>query len=124
MNCVYRASTVEEADIVVAWLADREIFAFVKDRNMAGNHVTLAVAPKGVEVCVADPTLAAQASELLRIHREGQMGQPMGEFEKVVPVQCPKCGSMLEYPGEFMGSEQACPNCGQDIRVGDSPHYC
>lgn len=124
MNCVYRASSVEEADIVVAWLGNRDVAAFVKNRNMAGTYVTLAVAPRGVEVCVLDPGMAEEAKLLLLEHREEVQSRPRGDFEKVVPVQCPECGRMLEFPGEFFGTVQTCPDCGQSVDVGDSPNFC
>jgi hypothetical protein len=39
MNCVYRASSAEQADIVVSWLGGQNISAFVQNRNMAGECV-------------------------------------------------------------------------------------
>jgi len=124
MNCVYRASSIEEADIVVGWLADQDVPAFVKNRNMAGGYVTLAVAPRGIEICVIDPTKADHAKQLLKEHQESIKSRPMGAFEKVVPVQCGECGKMVEFPGEFYGTVQSCPNCGRNVDVGDPPRFC
>jgi hypothetical protein len=124
MNCVYRASSVEQADIVIAWLAEQGIAAFVKDRNMAGNYVALAVAPRGVEVCVASPEEAAQAETLLQDHQKAIKPHPGGPAEKVIPVLCTECGRQVEFPGELYGSVQTCPSCGRNLDVLASPGYC
>jgi hypothetical protein len=124
MNCVYHASTVDEADIIVAWLADRGISAFVKDRHMAGNFVTMAVAPKGVEVCVADSEQSNLADQLLKEHDQERNLRPLGDFEKILPMPCGGCGMMLEFPGELHGTVQSCPMCGQRVDVGQSSRFC
>lgn len=124
MECVYRASSVEQADIVVAWLGEQEIAAFVKNRNMAANYVALAVAPRGVEVCVADPTEAARADVLLKEHLAAIKARPGGSSEKVVPTVCGECGRTVEFPGELWGTVQTCPSCGRNVDVGDPPQYC
>jgi hypothetical protein len=125
MNCVYRASSVEQADIVIAWLAEEGISAFVKDRNMAGNYVALAVAPRGVEVCVANSEEAVRAESLLQDHLKSIKPKTGGPgVDKVIPVLCSECGRQVEFPGELYGSVQNCPSCGRNIDVGDPPHYC
>ena len=124
MNCVYRASSVEQADIVVAWLADQDIPAFVKDRNMAGGYVALAVAPRGVEVCVTRPDDAARAETLLQDHLESIKLRPGGPADKVISVLCSECGRQVEFPGELYGTVQTCPSCGRNVDVTESPRYC
>lgn len=124
MDCVYRASSVEHADIVVAWLAEREISAFVKNRNMAGGYAPWAIAPLGVEVCVADPEIAAKARSLLGEHQQGLMGHRPHTPEKIVPVNCPECGRLTDFPGELFGSVQSCPKCGASVDVGNGPQVC
>ena len=118
MNCVYRASSVEQADIVVAWLAEQDVAAFVKNRNMAGNYIALAVAPRGVEVCVVDPEEAATAEVLLKAHLESIKARPGGPSDKVIPILCTECGRQVEFPGELYGTVQACPSCGGNVDVG------
>lgn len=124
MNCIYRASSVEQADIVIAWLAEQDISAFVKDRNMAGNYVALAVAPRGVEICVADPKDAVRAEALLQEHLKSIKSRSGAPANKVIPVLCSECGRQIEFPSELYGSVQTCPSCGRNIDVGDFPRYC
>lgn len=123
MNCVYRASSVEQADIVAAWLEEQGISAFVKNRHMAGNYVSLAVAPKGVEVCVLDDKQAEQARELLTEHDRGLQARQKATHQKVVPMLCTECGRQVEFPGELFGTVQSCPSCGRHIDVGEEPRF-
>ncbi len=124
MNCVYRASSVEQADIVVAWLAEQDVPAFVKDRNMAGGYVALAVAPRGVEVCVTKPEDTLRAETLLKDHFELIKSRSGIPVDKVIRVPCAECGRQAEFPGELYGTVQTCPSCGRNMDVGDPPQYC
>lgn len=124
MNCVYRASSLEQADIIAAWLDEQGISAFVKNRNMAGTYVALAVAPKGVEVCVLDDNQADQARELLKHHERSLKSRKAATQEKVIPVFCTECGRRVEFPGELYGTVQTCPSCGRNIDVGEEPQFC
>lgn len=68
---VHNAGTLEEADIVVAWLDDQGIKAMVKDRNVLGTLPGVgAVSHNQVEVCVGDTAEAEKALELLKKHAE------------------------------------------------------
>ncbi len=124
MNCVYRASSVEQADIVVAWLAEQDVSAFVKNRNLAGDCVGLAVGPRGIEVCVVDVAEAAKAEALLKAQLELIKMRPGGGSDKVIPILCNECGRQVEFPGELYGTVQICPSCGRNVDVGDPPQYC
>lgn len=124
MISVYNASSVEHADIVVAWLEEMGISAFVKNRLMAGGYATLAVAPRGVEVCVADPSEAEKAKKLLAEHDQSLEERRRETHERVVPVQCDKCGKLTDFPGELFGTVQTCPSCGEHVDVGEEPKYC
>jgi putative signal transducing protein len=127
MISVYKASSVEQADIVVAWLDERGIPAFVKNRHMAGNYATFAVAPRGVEVCVIDPEEAERAKALLADHSKAIEDRRRVTPEKVVPVMCSGCGKLTHFPGELFGTVQSCPSCGQNLDVedkGELPRYC
>ncbi len=124
MNSVFKASSVEQADIVVAWLADRGIPAFVKNRNMAANYVSLAVAPRGVEVCVVNPDQAEMAISLLKDQSELIKERHLETSEKVISIICSECGRRVEFPGELYGTVQSCPACKQNVDVENSPHFC
>jgi len=69
---VHNAGTLEEADIVVAWLDDRGVKAVVKDRNSIGTFSGItAISHNEVEVCVADTEQAEKARGLLEKHFHG-----------------------------------------------------
>jgi hypothetical protein len=68
---VHNAGTIEEADIVVAWLDDHGIKAMVKNRHILGTYSGLgAVSHNQVEVCVIRPEDAERARQLLKEHEE------------------------------------------------------
>ena len=63
---VHNAGTMEEADIVVAWLDDQGIPAMVKNRHSISTFSGLgAISHNEIEVCVTDPGAAEKARELL-----------------------------------------------------------
>jgi hypothetical protein len=119
MVCVYRATTVGEADIVAAWLGEHGIPAFVKNRySVETLHVPQVVAPRGIEVCVADDEtakeakalLADQAQELARQSREARSSGP-------VDVLCEECGRTAVFPPTQRGTVQKCPHCRRHVDV-------
>ena len=124
MNCVHSASSVEQADIVVAWLSDQGIAAFVKNRNLAAESVGLPVPPRGIEICVADAQEATKAKDLLRTHLESIKSRHGATPDKVIHVLCGECGKRVEFPGELFGTVQTCPSCGRNVDVGEEAHYC
>ncbi len=63
---VHNAGTLEEADIVVAWLDNQGIKAMVKDRHSISAFSGIsAISHNEIEVCVTDPGEAEKARELL-----------------------------------------------------------
>jgi len=126
MNCVHRAVSVEEADIIVAWLADQEINAFVKNRNVIGTvYVPFATAPKGVEVCVLDEEQAKRATELLAEHADELSHRPQPiPPGKVFRAVCEECGRPTDFPSELFGSVQTCPHCRANMDVDEPPTVC
>ena len=125
-NCVHRAASVEEADIVVAWLGEEGINAFVKNRHAIGTLYTpIAIAPKGVEVCVFDEQQAARAIILLANHvekmRRRSLTAPTGKVSRAV---CEECGRPTDFPSELLGSVQTCPHCRANMDVADPPAFC
>jgi len=69
---VHNAGTLEEADIVVAWLDDQGIDAMVKDRHSISTFSGIsAVSHNEIEVCVTDPAEAKRALELLANREHG-----------------------------------------------------
>lgn len=69
---VHCAGTLEEADIVVAWLDDQGIKAMVKDRHSISTFSGIsAISNNEIEVCVTDPGDAEKARELLATREHG-----------------------------------------------------
>jgi len=125
-SCVHRATTLEEADIVVVWLGEEGIRAFVKNRHSIGTLCAPpAVAPKGVEVCVPDEEQAARAKILLADHAEAirrrSQSAPTGKIFRAV---CEECGRPTDFPAELFGSVQNCPHCRANMDVSDPPTLC
>ena len=108
---VCTASGVEEADLIVAWLADEGVNAWVKDRLMvATNFGTLAIAPIGVEVVVGDRETADRAAKLLA-ERDRQIAMSYGEVDKTVEAQCEECGSLSTWLARSGSRVEQCPKC-------------
>ncbi len=126
MNCVYRAASVEEADIIVAWLAERGVRAFVKNRPVIGTgYVPMATAPKGVEVCVLGEEQAKRATELLAEHADELSHRPQPiPPGKVFRAVCEECGRPTDFPSELFGSVQTCPHCRANMDVNEPPAVC
>jgi hypothetical protein len=126
MICVYCAVSVEEADIIVAWLADQEINAFVKDRHAIGTiYLAFAAAPKGVEVCVLDGEQAKRARELLAEHADELRHRPQPiPPGRVFRAVCEECGRPTDFPSELFGSVQTCPHCRANMDVNEPPAVC
>ncbi|MDO8630875.1 MAG: DUF2007 domain-containing protein [Phycisphaerales bacterium] len=125
-SCVYRAASVEQADIIVAWLAERGVNAFVKDRHVIGTvYVPFATAPKGVEVCVLDGEQAKRATELLSEHADELSHRPQPiPPGKVFRAVCEECGRPTDFPSELFGSVQTCPHCRANMDVNEPPAVC
>ena len=124
MKCVYRATSLEQADIVIAWLSEQGIEAFVKDRNMAGGYAPWAVAPRGIEVCVVDEAQAVTAESHLAEHQKTLEVRHESTPSKLLATPCGTCGRLLEFPGELNRTVQACPYCGSTVDVGDDQRLC
>jgi len=126
MNCVYRAASVEEADIVVAWLVDRGISALVRDRHAIGTlNAPPAVAPKGIAVCVLNEEQAELAKMLLAEHTD-ELKKNRAHIQpgKVFRVVCEECGRASDFPSELYGSVQNCPICRANMDVIEPPQVC
>jgi hypothetical protein len=118
--------SVEEADIVVAWLADRGVLSFVKNRNVIATvYVPFATAPKGIEVCVLDGEQAKRARELLAEHADELRRRPQPiPPGKVFRAVCEECGRPTDFPSELFGSVQTCPHCRANMDVNEPPAVC
>jgi hypothetical protein len=111
---VYTAATMEEADIIVAWLADRGVDASVRDRNVAST-LTFGVAgtsTSGAEVIVQDEETAARATALLKEHTPTAAEDDAGDHPEFVEAVCDECGARSSFPYDARGKVEDCPECG------------
>ncbi len=122
--CVYTANNVEEADIVAAWLASRDIEAAIPDRYAIGATTwgLPAMVPGGIEVCVADEQQAELAQSLLAEHAESIHSTLCGDAEELSPisVMCEGCHQIVTFAGDEAGNVAQCPNCSEYIDVPDA----
>ena len=110
MVTVYRAADIAEADIVAAFLESHGIVAHVKDRLSAGTLQTqIAVAPAGIEVCVAGGEAAEQATALMRDHY--RKPETMAGAGGTVEATCEDCGKTSTFPATSRGRVETCPHC-------------
>lgn len=119
--CIRRTATVEEADIVIAWLADRGVEAMVLDRSNPGVMAFGVTDVEGIAIGVADQETADRAKGLLDEHdrekREG--GEPTAETGP--SLTCEECGKPVDADRGAGGTTLECPHCGAYVDVPESP---
>lgn len=118
--CVYVAGNVDEANIVVAWLADREIAATIPDRHTTATLGLPTIIPGHVNVCVTQPEQLDQARALIAEHDQ----QIKDHLAKVgatgqVTVTCEKCGAVNTVSTKESGHVIECTECHEYIDVPD-----
>lgn len=114
---VRQTGTPEEAEIVVAWLRDRGIKAFVLNPGDAGSQFFGATGHEGIAVCVADAGAAEQARELLRRHDEEVAAEHAQHEAGTIKVTCESCGTELTFEADTAGTVQQCTECGAYVDV-------
>jgi len=128
--CVTTVSTVEEGDIVVAFLESHGIDAHVSDRNTIG----LSGVPgtrffrdefAGIEVVVLGSRQADLAGKLLA--SRGDLAGAIDELAERtnLEAECGGCGETLWFCEGDTGKIEECPYCGREIEVpgfGEQEH--
>ncbi|UCF32801.1 MAG: hypothetical protein JSV78_10755 [Phycisphaerales bacterium] len=115
LYCIRRTATVEEADIIVTWLADRGIEAQVVDRDNPGVLAFGLTDAEGIAICVADEETAKKAQALLEEHDREAAAQSKGEGE--VEATCEECGTVNTFEASTRGTVQECSECGAYVDV-------
>ena len=114
---IRRTSTVEEADIIVAWLSDQGVEALVSDRDNAGVMAFGVTDTEGIEIYVSDAEAAARAGELLAEHdKQNAPGESNGDAMSV-EVSCEDCGKKNLFPATATESVRVCPECGAHLDI-------
>ncbi len=121
MTCVYYATDIGHADIIVAWLERQGIAAHVKDRLAVGTLPVPALgAPRGVQVCVLDPTYAERATTLLKKHFDEIEQESAAESPgSIIEATCEECGRSSPFPSALRSRVETCPHCGKMMDVPD-----
>ena len=110
---IRRTNTVEEADIIVAWLEERGVKAVVPDRDNPGVLAFGVTDVEGIEIYVADAETAERARTLLAEHDRQRGAQSTRDApEDGVEVTCEECGQVNSFPRDAYGSVQECSECG------------
>ena len=116
--CIRRTATLEEAQILVAWLAEHDVEATITDRDNPGAFAFGVTDTEGIEVFVKDEEMAQRAQELLAEHdRERAAQREAGGEDVVIEVTCDECECACSFPADQRGTVQECPECGAYIDV-------
>lgn len=115
---VWSTRTIEEADLVAAWLRARGVAAQVKDENTAATYTwgMTAIAPHGIEI-VAPPAEAGEARALLARHWEDLEREAKSAPATPIEAACESCGMRSTFPATLRGKVADCPHCGALVDV-------
>ena len=117
--CVRRTATLEEAEIVVAWLAEQGIQATIADPSSTGVIAFGVTDEEGVEVFVTDEETADRAEKLLDDHDEQMRARHASAGQGPVEVTCDECRQASTYQASDRGTVQDCKHCGAHLDVPD-----
>ncbi len=118
---VRRANTVEEADVIAAWLEDAGVKAAVVGRDSVGVQAFGVTDDEGVAVYVADEEAAILAAELLAEHDQSRSKAARVEAASFLNVVCEECRTVNTFGASSRGTVQECRACGAnlDVPAGD-----
>lgn len=114
--CIRRTGSVEEAELLVAWLDESGIDATIIGQDNPGVLAFGVTDHQGIAVFVPDEETAERASAALAEH-EKQRGQNTTGEAVDVDVTCEDCGQLCSFDSGQIGSVQACPECGSFLDV-------
>ncbi len=114
--CVRHANTIEEAEIIVAWLEEQGIEATVTDPGSTGVMAFGVTDPEGIEICVADAETAVRAKVALAEH-DRQQALDEDDAKAMIDVTCEECKQVNSFPSEYAGTTQECSECGSYLDV-------
>lgn len=116
---IRRVNTVEEAQVIVAWLDDQGVKASIADPANTGVFAFGVTDIEGVALCVADEATATQAKSLLEKHDAEKKSRAPASGP--ITMKCESCGEENTFPGEAAGTVQQC-KCGAYLDLpGNAP---
>jgi len=111
--CIRRAATVEEAEIILAWLDERGVMATIFDPSNPGVAAFGVTDLEGVAICVKDQGTADLASTFLREHDlERATAASSSQSNTSSEIICDECGKTVTTDPSASGSTFECPHCG------------
>lgn len=115
--CVRRVDTIEEAQLLVAWLDDNEIDATIMGGQNPGSLAFGVSDFQGIRILVADDAIAARAAELLAEHDAGPRDNAAAEPS--VDMTCEECGAVTKFDSGEKNKVQTCSACGAFVDIPD-----
>lgn len=115
--CIRRVNTLEEAQLLVAWLDEYEIDATVMGAQNPGSLAFGVSDFEGIGVFVPNGSTAERASELLAEH---DARSSVGESDdESLDATCDECGEVTTFQRDDVGTVQTCAACGAFVDVPD-----
>lgn len=129
-TCVRRVDTIEEAQLLVAWLDDNDIDATIVGGQNPGSLAFGVSDFTGIRIFVSDDSTAARAMELLAEHDDQQAGSAIRQAgsagspenasaEPAIEMTCEECGVVTMFEGAEKNKVQTCSACGAFIDIPD-----
>lgn len=129
-RCVFVADSLGLAEVVALFLSDQGLAAEVMSPATLGGLDGLtvwsshAVAARGIEVWVLDPSTAPRARELLE-RQAAQLAARTAERGAAgdITAVCEDCGQDTVFPGTEAGKVLNCRWCGAYLDVPDGSEF-
>ncbi len=116
--CIRRVGTMEEAEIIVAWLDEQGVQATVVDPNNPGVMAFGTTDAEGITICVAEAEKADRAKVLLAEHdKKHEHDSATAAAGSCIDVTCEPCGRVNSFPADAGASVQECSGCGAYLDV-------
>lgn len=116
-SLIRRTSTIEEADILTAWLEEQGIEAMIVDRANSGAYLFGLTDVEGFAIVAAQPEVAERAIKLLEEHNPSIQKRGAGTQ---IAAKCEDCGKDTVFDGTLQGTVQECEHCGAYVDVPES----
>lgn len=118
---IRRTSTVEEAEVIVAWLDAEGVSATIIDPDNPGAFAFGVTDAEGIAIGVTDEHEADRATLLLAEHdKRGSAPPAHADSVGEIDVQCTECGRLNPHPGDAAGTVQQCTKCGAHLDIPES----
>lgn len=115
---IRRVNTIEEAELIVAWLDECDVEATVMGRQNPGAAAFGVADLEGIGIFVSDATTADRARQLLAEHDAQRAASPAGEsVDTCVKVPCDECGTVTTFERVEPGTVQTCGACGAFLDI-------